>query len=89
MSIIITHSTDQRQAKYGYCSCCYEYHEVWRKDNTSICPRSNKKMYHIPSVILFPFLFIGFLASISTYPMIIMNVTFVAFVVFILRYIKR
>jgi hypothetical protein len=49
MPFIITHSTDQHPVKYGYCSKCWTYNEVWRKEKTSICPKCKKKMIHISS----------------------------------------
>lgn len=49
MSIIITNNTDQYKVKYGYCSKCFGYNEVWRKEKTSNCSCCQTKMYHISS----------------------------------------
>ena len=47
MPFIITHPTDQHQAKYGYCSKCWTYNEVWRKDKESVCPQCDRVIHHI------------------------------------------
>ena len=58
MSIIVTNNTDQYKVLYGYCSKCYCYNEVWRKDKTSECGCCGTKMYHIKSRWIYIALFL-------------------------------
>ena len=50
MPIILTYKTDQYKVKYGYCSKCFCYNEVWRKDKVSECDNCHKKLYHVSGV---------------------------------------
>ena len=68
MPIILTYNTDQYKVKYGYCSRCLSYNEVWRKDKVSKCDICRKKLYHVPGVkfwlivwLIVWFLFLWFL----------------------------
>ena len=47
MSLIIVKPTDQHKVKYGYCTKCWGYNEVWINEKTSTCSCCGTKMYHI------------------------------------------
>jgi len=61
MSLIVTYNTDQYKVKYGYCTSCYGYNEVWRNEKKSKCACCGKKMYHISGTIIYGFIFIAFI----------------------------
>lgn len=49
MSLIITNPTDQHKVRYGYCTKCWEYNEVWRNEKVSNCSWCGTIMYHVSS----------------------------------------
>ena len=67
MSLIVTYNTDQYKVKYGYCTHCNNYNEVWRNEKKSKCSYCGKQMAHISGKIIYGVFYVLFLSFMIFY----------------------